>query len=85
MRCANGILNRLLCLATPLVRKPGYADQVTLNAYDASAAGAVLRLIEEMGATLRRGGEARRRDRDDPQVAQERQQNEWDRAGDRNG
>ena len=45
-------MNRLLCLATPLVRKPGYADQVTLNAYDASAAEAVLRLIEEHGGDI---------------------------------
>ena len=49
-----------------------YADRLTLNAYDASAAEAVLRLIEEMRATLRRGGEARRRDRDDPRVARGR-------------
>ena len=27
LRCANGILNRLLCLATPLVRKPGWAGR----------------------------------------------------------
>jgi len=29
-----------------------YADRVTLNAYDASAAGAVLRLIEEHGGDI---------------------------------
>ena len=32
LRCANGILNRLLCLATPLVRKPGWPDVEGIHA-----------------------------------------------------